>query len=285
MRVTLPDGEGVRVVRCPPPAGTPPDPPVVVCVHGWGCSAFSFNQVLRRIADAGCDVFAPDVRGHGWSDKPLDLACYTPDALGRWLVDVLDALGVERAVLVGHSMGGAVVLRAALQAPGRIAGLVQLAPVGFGDIPRTRLLRWLTPRLLDPLLPYLARRAVIGVGLRTGYGAIGAPCERDLDEYWAPTADPRFARAARLVAHAFEWAPGEPDVLARLDCPVHVLLGERDNLVAAAHVRAHAAGPPSLRIDEVPRAGHVLPEEVPDVVVRTVVDDAHAWWRPRPEAR
>lgn len=283
--VLLPDGERVRVVHCPPPANAAGPVPAVVCVHGWGCSAFSFNQVLRPIADAGCDMYAPDVRGHGWSDKPLDAAGYTPDALGDWLLRVLDGLGLERAVLVGHSMGGAVVMRAAMQSPARVAGLVLLAPVGFGRIPRTRLLRLLTPRLLDPVLPHLAWRAVVELGVRTGYGAIGAPTDRDLDEYWAPTADPDFARAVRLVAHGFEWNPGDPSDLERLACPVHVLLGTRDNLIPGATVRAHAGRIRSLRFDEVPQAGHVLPEEVPDVVVRAVVDDARAWWRPDPGAR
>ncbi|MGZ8414618.1 MAG: alpha/beta fold hydrolase [Gemmatirosa sp.] len=275
-------------MHCPPagaaPDDGPADRPVVVCVHGWGCSAFSFGRVLRPIADAGCDVYAPDLRGHGWSDKPLEGAQYTPEALARWLLAVLDALGIGRAVLVGHSMGGGVALRAAQLAPERIAGLVLLAPAGLGDMPRTRLLRWFTPRLIEPLLPHLARRAVFGVGLRTGFGAIGTPSARDVDEYWAPSADPRFARAARLVAHAFDWRPTDPADLARLPCPVHVMLGERDTLVAGAHVRAHTRSCDGLRIDEVPRAGHVLPEEVPDMVVDAVVRDAHAWWRPSPGA-
>ncbi len=283
--VILPDGERVRVVHCPPPATASGDVPVVVCMHGWGCSAFSFNRVLRPIADAGCDVYAPDLRGHGWSDKPLDLALYTPDALGDWLLRVLDALRIERAVLVGHSMGGAVVLRAALREPARVAGLVLLAPVGFGAIPRIGLLRTLTPAPLVRVLPYLALRAVVGVGLRTGYGAIGAPSADDVDEYWAPTADPAFARAVRLVAHAFDWSPTDPEALARLACPAHVVLGERDNLISTPGVRAHAGRIAGLRVEEVPRAGHVLPEEVPDVVVRTVVDDARAWWRPDRGAR
>jgi pimeloyl-ACP methyl ester carboxylesterase len=273
----------VRVIRCAPAsdgAGAPVDPPVVICVHGWGCSAYSYNHVLRSIADAGCDVYAPDVRGHGWSDKPLGLAAYAPDALGRWLLDLMDALALRRAVLVGHSMGGAVVLRAALQAPDRVAGLVLLAPVGFGAIPRTRLLRWFTPALLDPVLPYLAARAVIAVGLRTGYGTLAAPTARDVDEYWAPTADPDFARATRLVAHAFQWDAGDPGELARLRVPVHAILGTRDNLVPSAHLHAQADRIARLRVDEVANAGHVLAEEVPAVVVRAVVDDARDWWHP-----
>lgn len=273
----LADGERVRVVRCPPPPGTV-DAPVVVCVHGWGCSAYSYNRVLRRIADTGCDVLAPDVRGHGWSDKPIDPARYTPDALGAWLRATLDALGIPRAVLVGHSMGGSIVVRAAVQEPDRVAGLVLLAPVGFGVIPRTRLLRWLTPPALDPLLPFLATRAVIDVGIRTSWGTLGRPTARDIDEYWAPSADPDFARASRLVAHAFEWAPTNPADLARVACPVHAIIGTRDNLVPGAHLRAQGHRFARFRLDEVPDVGHLPAEEVPDLVVRAVGEDARAWW-------
>ena len=246
-------------------------------MHGWGCSAFSYNKVLRPIADAGFDVVAPDVRGHGWSDKPLDPALYTPEALGRWLTQLLVVLDIERAVLVGHSMGGAVALRAALQVPARIAGLVLLAPVGFDPIPRTRWLRRLTPRWLDPVLPRLAWRSVIAIGLRTGYGKVGRPSARDIDEYWAPTADPDFVRASRLVAHAFDWEPGDPADLARLACPVHVLLGEHDDLVPGVRARAHAEGLAQLRVEQVPRAGHVLPEEVPEAVLQAILADLRIW--------
>ena len=191
-------GERVRVVHVAPaiqrdgPAGGAAATPAVVCLHGWGASAYAYRRVLAPLAAAGVDVFAPDLRGHGWSDKPLDRTAYSPDAFATWTLALLDSLGVERAVLVGHSLGGAIALHTARRAPDRVNALVLLAPLGLGTVARIGQLRWLTPDGIDAWLPRLAApRVVTAVALRTAYGRLGRPTDRDVDEYWAPTADPR----------------------------------------------------------------------------------------------
>jgi pimeloyl-ACP methyl ester carboxylesterase len=268
--LTLPGGERVRAVTCEPAAGADPARPAVVCVHGWGCLAYSFRDVLRPLADAGLRAAAPDLRGHGWSDKPLRAADYTPAALASWLAAVLDALGVERAVLVGHSLGGQVVLEAALAAPERVAGLVLAAPLGFSTIARLRALRLATPDVLAPLLPYLATRATVRVGLVTSFAPGHRPTEREVDEYWAPTADPDLARAVRLIAHASDWAPGPPERLARVGCPTEVLLGVHDNLIDPEAVRPLARALPRGTLDVLAGVGHAIPDEAPERVVAAV---------------
>jgi pimeloyl-ACP methyl ester carboxylesterase len=237
---------------------------------GWGCSAYSFHRVLRPIADLGLRAAAPDLRGHGWSSKPLDVRAYSPAALARWLLAALDALGIRRAVLLGHSLGGHVALEAALAAPGRVAGLVLVAPLGFSAVGRLRALRLATPALLAPVLPYLATRAAVRVGLATSYGPGRGPSERDVDEYWAPTADPDLARAARLVAHASDWSPGARDRLAGIACPAHVILGDRDNLIAVEAVRPLAAALPRGTFEVLPGVGHVPVDEAPERVLAAV---------------
>ena len=296
----LPGGERVRAVVCEPasradpsradpsradpsradpsradpsgadPSGAGPAVHAVVCVHGWGCSAYTYHPVLRRIADTGVLAVAPDLRGHGWSSKPLDVAAYTPAALAGWLLQALDALGVERAVVVGHSLGGHVALEAAIEAPARVAGLVLVGSLGFAEVARLRALRLVTPGLLSPVLPYLATRAAVRVGLATSYGSGRGPTERDIDEYWAPTADPNLARAARLVAHASTWGPGTPERLARVTCPTHVMLGDEDNLIGVQAVRPLAAALPRGTFEVLPGVGHVVIDEVPDRVLAAV---------------
>ncbi len=98
------------------PAGRP-----VILLHGITDSWFSFSRVLPGISKAH-RVYALDLPGHGESDRPAD--GYAPRDMAADVIAFMDALGIRRATLVGHSMGSFVAQQAALAAPERIAGLV-----------------------------------------------------------------------------------------------------------------------------------------------------------------
>jgi len=179
---------------------------------------------------------------------------------------VMDAVGMERAALVGHSMGCAIAVRVALDHPERVGGLALFAPVGFGAVAPLGLARRLTPAAAERLLPRLARRWLFGAVLRLAYGSLRTCTARDVDEYWAPSQFPAFMRAMRALLHAFEWAPGRREELARLAVPVFVMLGTRDRLVFNPSVEAMVRAIPGAEYQAVQGAGHVLPEEVPELV-------------------
>ena len=128
--VQLPSGMRLRIVEC----GDQDAADIIVCLHGWGCSVYTFRELLPLLARAGQRVIAIDLPGHGLSDKPESKEAYTADALINCIIGVLDALGVARATFVGHSMGGALSARIAVRYPGRVKRLVLCAPVGFGAI-------------------------------------------------------------------------------------------------------------------------------------------------------
>jgi pimeloyl-ACP methyl ester carboxylesterase len=97
--------------------------PTVVLVHGALNDHAVWTQQSRALAARGFAVLAPDLPGHGRSSGP---ALRSVEALADWLIALLDAAGVERALLAGHSMGSLVVLEAASRAPQRAAGLALL---------------------------------------------------------------------------------------------------------------------------------------------------------------
>jgi pimeloyl-ACP methyl ester carboxylesterase len=173
-------------------------------------------------------------------------------------------------------MGGAVAVKAALEAPNRVRGLVLLAPVGFGTIDLMGLVRLATPDVVAPVLPYLVPRAAVTVALRLAYGRRGRASARDVDEYWAATRWPSFVRAMRLLLHGFEWAPGRAEELQRLRARALVLFGTRDRFVRPRSAEKYVACAPDARLSLVPDAGHVLPEEVPAEVNRAIVEFARA---------
>jgi pimeloyl-ACP methyl ester carboxylesterase len=114
--VRLANGIRLRYLEQGDPAGR-----AVVLLHGLSDSSFSFSRILPGLSRVH-RIVVPDLRGHGDSDRPLQ--DYGPRAMAEDVLHLMDALKIERATLVGHSMGTFVAQRTALAAPERVAGLV-----------------------------------------------------------------------------------------------------------------------------------------------------------------
>jgi len=100
--------------------------PPVLLVHGFPELAFSWRHQLPALAAAGYRAIAPDMRGYGGSDKPEGVHEYTIQKLIGDLVGLMDALGIDRPLLVGHDWGALVTWQMALLRAERMAGLVAL---------------------------------------------------------------------------------------------------------------------------------------------------------------
>lgn len=117
--------------------------PVVVLAHGFPELAYSWRHQIPALADAGFQVLAPDQRGYGGSSRPDPVADYDIAALSADLVGLLDDVGAQRAVWIGHDWGAQVVWGAAQLHPDRVAAVVGLSvpPVPRPPIPPTRAFR------------------------------------------------------------------------------------------------------------------------------------------------
>lgn len=99
--------------------------PVVFC-HGFPELWYSWRHQVHALADAGFRAIAPDMRGYGGTDAPEDPAAYTMKVLCADMAGLLDALGIEKAVFVGHDWGGSVIWQMGLRYPERVERLVGL---------------------------------------------------------------------------------------------------------------------------------------------------------------
>jgi pimeloyl-ACP methyl ester carboxylesterase len=107
--------------------------PVVLC-HGFPELWYSWRHQLKALADAGYHAVAPDQRGYGQTDRPEAVEAYDIVHLTDDLIGLLDALGEQRAVFVGHDWGAAVVWQLALMHPERVVGVVAMS---VAYLPRT----------------------------------------------------------------------------------------------------------------------------------------------------
>jgi pimeloyl-ACP methyl ester carboxylesterase len=117
--------------------------PVVLLAHGFPELAYSWRHQISVLAEAGYHVLAPDQRGYGGSDRPDPIEAYDIHQLTGDLVGLLDDVGAQRAVWVGHDWGAMVVWNAALLHPDRVAAVAALSvpPVPRARRPVTQALR------------------------------------------------------------------------------------------------------------------------------------------------
>jgi pimeloyl-ACP methyl ester carboxylesterase len=221
--------------------------PPLICIHGAGGTHAHWGYQMRDLSDTA-QVYTLDLPGHGRSAPPGRSAI--PDYAGV-LLGFMDSMGLDRVALAGHSMGGAIALWTALEAPERIAGL---GLAGTGG--RLRV----APSILDGLSRDLP--ATIHLIVEASY-APGAPArmrERAEESYAA--CDPLVYQGDYLACNRF-------DVLARLPeirCPTAVVCGLADRLTPPKYSEALRDAIRGATLALVPDAGHMVMIEQPDAV-------------------
>ena len=242
------DGRQISYLTMTPdePSGDP-----VVLVHGFGGDKNSWLFVQQPLAEERT-VHALDLPGHGASAK--DVGDGTLTMLAETVVGFFDALGIERAHLVGHSLGGAVSAAVAKAAPGRVASLTLLAPAGYTPEADAEYLRGFAAassrRELKPLLgrlfadPALVTRQLVDDLLRY----------KRLDGV-----DKALSVLLPTLLDGDRQAIDTPALLDGVDVPVTVVWGAADAVL-----------PPPDGVGERVQAGHMLHMEAANDVVRVL---------------
>jgi pimeloyl-ACP methyl ester carboxylesterase len=261
--VRLASGIRVRVVE----RGNADAPPVLM-LPGWGSSVYIWRRNLPAVADAGFRAISVDLKGSGLSDKPVGEREYTSEALVAHLGDILDALELERPVLVGHSQSASIAYRFARKNPSRVAALVLVSPVGHAGVKLLWLYKLLTPKALRGLLPSLCTRTAIRITLHRVYGKLRRFSERDVLEFHSPCHFPEFPIAQRDSLHAFDWSER---VSGRLEIPALIMHGTADHLVRGDTIPDYLRAIPGAEAVEIRGAGHIVPEEAAEQVNAALV--------------
>ena len=264
MRVEV-DGQDVHIAT----GGVEPsgDGPAVILLHGAGMDATAWQLQTRWLAHHGVRPHAVDLPGHGRSGGP-PLASI--EELADWTVRLLDALGLDRAHLAGHSMGTFIALEAAARHPERVASITLVATAEAMPV---------HPELLSSSVDDLPRAAALMASWGHGAAAQTDPNPTPgLSMVGGARALVETGPAGSLAADFAACAAYEGAVAAAaaLTCPVRLVVGRADKMTPARSARSLAEhiGDDRLTIVEVDGAGHMLMTEAPAEVRRVLADAA-----------
>jgi pimeloyl-ACP methyl ester carboxylesterase len=257
--------------------------PVLLLLHGIGSDSRTWEPVVDRFVQQGFRVVAPDLLGHGRSDKPR--ADYSIGGFANGMRDLLTVLGIERATIVGHSLGGGIAMQFAYQFPERTERVVLVDSGGLGRAVHP-VLRALTLPGSGLALGVTMTRPMHAL-LRTAALTLrrtGLPGTTDLDEMATVHAGLRDPEARAAFLHVLravvDW---RGQVITMVDrtylaeaMPVCVVWGDHDTVISASHAQTACRSMPGARLEIFPGAGHFPhrqdPERFVDVVASFVAE-------------
>lgn len=244
--------------------------PTVVLAHCWGGHIENWSLVAAPLVEHGHRVVRWHQRGHGPSTVGDD--AFAIERFGADLAEVLEALDVRDAVVVGHSLGGMTIQAFAIHHPGvldeRVRALVLAATAAGG------LATHPAGRMADPLLRVgpVIDRALGGrfghllVRGTLGRGAAPAAVRATRDHFVGTPIETRAGILRGIVT--MDLREGG----ARIGAPTTVVVGSRDTLTPPRHSRAMAATIPDAQLRVLPGKGHMLPFEAPDELVAIIIE-------------
>lgn len=260
-----------------------PDAPAVVLLHGASGNLGDMRLALGERLAQRYRVILIDRPGHGWSDRPDGGDDASPARQAALIHQALTKLGVDQAIVLGHSWSGAAATAYTLAYPEAVAGLVLLAPVTHrwpGGV------AWINNLVATPVIgPLVAHTFILPMGyflISPGVAAVFTP-EIPPPDYAEHTGLRMLLRPSEFIANAQDLAGLKAFVTAQaprygeIKAPVAIIAGAADRVVYTdIHSRAIAAMLPQARLTVLPGVGHMVQYTAADLAVRAIDDMATA---------
>lgn len=228
--------------------------PPVILIHGAGGQHLFWPPQIRRMANQR--ILAVDLPGHGKSDG---IGHQAVDDYAREIIEFIKALKLNAAILVGHSMGGAIALKAALRFPKRVIGLCLL-----GSGARLRV----SPAILQSAADPFTYATAIRLLTDNSFSSQADARMKDLAAQRLAETRPSVLYGDLLACDAYDIT----DQLSKVNAPTFILYGTQDKMVPwknSEFLRENITG---ARMDHISNAGHMLMLEQPDQTAKKLSD-------------
>ena len=224
----------------------------VLLIHGAGENHLIWPTGLRRLSDA--IVYAIDLPGHG---KSSGQGYSTIEEYTDWIVSFMEAARLDRAILIGHSMGGAIAQLCGLKYPDLVSGLVLVA---------TSAKLRVAPQLLQ--LAESDFGAAVDLVSQWEWGPLTPAEIKQLGKQQLLKIRPEILLDDYRACDAFDVR----DRLHEISAPVLIIAGEADQMTPLKHATFLAEQLPHARLVAIPQAGHMVMLEAAEVVTRAVAE-------------
>jgi len=247
------------------------DGPTLLLIHGMAGSSATWQAIIPRLSKK-FRVIAPDLLGHGMSAKPR--GDYSLGAFAVFLRDLLDELGVDRATVVGQSLGGGIAMQFAHQHRDYCERLALIGSGGLGpDL--SPLLRMLSAPGAEFVLPVVAPQPVLNLGNKLGSwltsAGIQSPRAGQMWHAYSSLSDAQTRRAfLRTLRSVVDYRGQAVSALNKLHVaeglPALLIWGDHDRIIPVAHAYAAHDAVPGSRLEVLEGIGHFPHVEAPMAV-------------------
>lgn len=245
----------------------------VVLLHGFASSTYTWEQVAPILNQQGYHVWALDLKGFGWSDKPLD-SQYDVMSLMEDVNQWMEALGLSQTIFVGNSLGGAIAVLMSQKYPERIDKMVLIDAGGYP--------------IKKPLVIKLAQLPLSNLGVRIIFGQWfvrnnlkevmfddAKVTEERVTAYYKRMCTENALAAQIKVARAVNFDEPNPIIAAAKGNPTQTLIiwGKEDRWIPLETVGYRfREDMPNAILQVIPECGHIPQEEKPEVAAQLILD-------------
>ncbi len=234
--------------------------PPVLLLHGGGEWLYSWHDTAPGLAQRHT-VIAVDLPGHGYTTVTDPAFRYDLPAMTAALRDLLDALGLDRVTVVGHSWGGGIALALAQGYPDRVSRMALIGSSGL-DVPDTLTWRLLKVPVLGEVMTKLVRRDDVRSGLQQSFHHRDKVTETMVDEVWPPLTFRANRRAQYVLARRLDWSTTEA-ALPDTRTPTLVLWGRQDAYLSSVYAAVFGSRMPDVTVRVIDQCGHSAHEDCP----------------------
>jgi len=244
----------------------------IFLLHGFASSAYTWEKVIPYLTGQGYHVWAVDMKGFGWSDKPED-AKYDTVTLMQEVNKWMDVMGLKNVVFVGNSLGGAIAVLMALEHPEKTDQLVLIDSAGY-PIEKPFVIRMAKMPLAGEITKLFFGRWAIERTLKEVMFNDDKVTEKQIDSYFRRMSTENALDAQVALARSFDiealstYTKRIPDIKNR----TLIIWGENDEWIPIESGHKFRKDIPNSTLVILPECGHIPQEEKPEQTAKLIID-------------